>query len=608
MIGLESPGVSSLEPRLRDAFARAGLPRLIGLEVLRPADQVLHFEARCVDEDGQERSLHAQVLLDDLDGGGLYGAHLAATVLADTLPVPVPRPSLLLPPAEIGVPVFLSAFPPGRNGHALLRARPEVTGEILTALGRAARLLGEIRQDHWGTLPMPLGFQPERLSWREEWLARVARRVTRARALGVALEPLLSQVLGRIEAGVPALDAADRWGLVHEHLVPANTTFDEDLGLVGVLGWERSIAGDPWIAVAVALHLEDDALGAWADGYGRDALVAASTDPAALARLDVYALTEGLTRLVSPGPALAVRARAVERARAGLERALAMPPLERLRVAALPSSGARVRPPIHHPTVDRVRAALDRLVLGPPLHAGQAPLWCAATLTAVFAAGRGAAPDAAGWDSVTDRLLAMLPPATGARTDATGAGWAALVRAVVGHHLAIPELRLRGSLYVLFAAERGFEGVGRAVDPSWFAGLGSLLAGVMHQERRGSSSPVPAAQDLTHALFGLAACRCLEGAYPDLGGSALRARLEAQLAEAWDVLDVGAATPRTTRDEVAVRFASPERHQGLTVPVAPLLVALDTLGAEALPASPGALLAALGLTEPDGEDPWNSGR
>jgi len=599
--------LSALQP----GFDRHRLPRPSTIAPLGQPAILGHYEVSF--EDGPTFPMHLQLRLHDLDGNGFQAAYLAIQILKEQPAIPTLGDCLVVPLDVLGVPAMVAGFLPGQNGRVVLNQHPDGAQAVHAALGRVAAALAEVEMAEFGLRATPRGFSPERYTWREEWMARVHRRVLAARSGGTALEPVFGQVVARIDELEASLDEVDGWRLVHGGLGPDVVTLTDDdgaLALAGVFGWHSAVAGDPVSEWAPLLYLGDDALVDVVRGYGAER-VRELLDPSTLARLEVYRLTHCLTTLAEIGADVwprEVRPGLVNRVAGLAQDMLDTPARARLEGALDHLAGGTTPSPPEPPDVldveahNRLRYVLEALRHDPPLHAWEQPVWLVAAATCLLQADLPDGPVSQGYAEVALQLFSMLPDRNTPRgvepIADRDAWWKQLAGRVLDHHHALPDMKLRSSLATVWLAWLVIERLGHVADDSVLRGLESMVLGTLAKERLGATQQTSSSTNLTQAVLAWGAARSLVAAFFDDGDRAeLLQVLSSQLAEAWDVFDVGATTRIPDLEEFVVFYARRERQQNLTVPIAPVVLVLRAFSSD-LPADAGTLLAAMGVRPP----------
>lgn len=536
------PTVPTPTPQqLAPALAGMGLPAPAAVSPMAPPWAHASFRLRFPRETGVadlmlRRVLHAP-LRDSL------ATELAAlTMLQHWEPLPVARTYHLLPPGPLPYRAALSQILPGTQGMGLIRQRPGRGPAIAATMGALMARLRSVRAARYGTVPVGGRFLARRGSWREEWAAHAWGALGLARSDGLHLGPLTDAVVGRLEAGLPALDGVSEFTLVHGDLHPSNLLFEPEAGdgvqLTGLVDWEGALCGDPLIEWAVALELPASTLGHVVEGYGRDEVAALVEQPEALARLEVYAWTRCLTRLgwatggLFRGDGGRRRALALEVARQTHEAALEPDFVARKLRAAL-DLGTRgpvaVQAPSSAPTRALIRA-LEATHRPSPVQPDAAVTLSAALASALLA--HDAPPP------LDERWLATSEAATDRLGPQIGRQWAEPVPDRWAWAEALCAELCAGPARVAFALSAlwlGLEAVGRlgSVSDEALRGLETLL----RLRRSADQATVVSGERelLAHALLGLAATEGLAALGHTLDPAAITA-WKAQLRLAWDDL------------------------------------------------------------------------
>ena len=343
-------------------------------------------------------------------------------------------------------------------------------------------------------------------------------------------------------------------------------------------------------------------------------------DPDRLARLEVYRLTQCIATMAAAASdiwPLELQPGAVNQA-ANLARAALDTPVGVRLERAL---NAQVESPLASPedsyektrqqeVSNRLRFVLETLRRDPPLHAWEEPIWLVAAATSLIQADLPPSDEADAYADVAIRLFAMLPYQLGPRfaqsIDERGAWWRSLVRRVLDHHRALPEMTYRTSLPSLWVASQVIDRLDHVMDVGVLRGIESMIEGTLHKERISASQEVPAALALAQGVMARAGAAALIADLELEGYDEVNEILAGQVSEAWDILDMGVTTDDLPDLEDYVDFyAYADRQQGLAAPLAPLVLALRWLPAEDLPATPQAILAAVGIQAPyDDDDDW----
>ncbi len=535
---------------LTEALARLGRPAPREILALRRPGALGCYAFT----DDQGSPWRLTVALQDQVGSGVFGPLVAARALEGDLELPVPEPVIALPLSALGCPALVHGMPRGRPADA--RNEPELA---LRALGRVIDALGRRPQPWRGVGATPWRFVPTAGSWGAEYAALCARWAALASRGGTLLQPMGSFLLAMIDPAALTLEGPAV--LVPGGLAPGALWMDDRGALTAVDGWMPAWSGDPWSAWAPVLHLSAGALAT---------LRGAFVHPPALspqrARLQIYAAGHVLLMLAeaaaAPGPL--ERVHALQRALLAWE---ALPSLaERLAAADEGREHAAPR------GVERasVLAALDRMAREPGLTDPEP--WMAVAGAALLAHRVGGEPALAGWREVAKESSALLEPGLGA--------------APTGPEHALNLESPRAWILRWLAAELREAAGGQAPE-----GLDAAVARLGWLPRAGGGS---APARLLEATLGLAAVARLGGE----GAEQMRALLIAQARESWSELDFGVPAPEVPPGRYLLHYAATAAHADQAQPVGLLLYAFARVGALPLPASPPAILRALGVPSP----------
>lgn len=180
-----------------------------------------------------------------------------------------------------------AAFRPwtGVPASAVLVERPELWPELADALAGAVAGLAESEVPAFASAATAGRFAPIRGSWREEWWAVVQASRSRAVSLGTDLGPLSDALLRAVAERLDALDAVDRFGLVHANLGPESVEIGADR--LAVDAWEEAMLGDPLVTAAGLVGMSDAQLGSVLASLDPD-LAASWRQPDAIRRIEAY--------------------------------------------------------------------------------------------------------------------------------------------------------------------------------------------------------------------------------------------------------------------------------------------------------------------------------
>ncbi|MEZ4315934.1 MAG: aminoglycoside phosphotransferase family protein [Myxococcota bacterium] len=237
---------------------------------------------------------------------GLQHEAAAFEVLKST-DLPVVNRYDLVDPEVFGAPASLSEWLPGLAGQGVLDSTPAVLPDVCEGLGQLQRALEVDTAGRFAMGVLDGRFQAVRATWRDEYLTTAWGWYRAAERAGASLGPLGRAVIERIVELSPALDAADRFCLVHGDLRPVNLTFElgpppakdapPEVGVMGMFDWEFATLADPLLGFALPLELPDDALAHIVVGYGAADVRNLLDDARAVDRLTIYALGRALQYL-----------------------------------------------------------------------------------------------------------------------------------------------------------------------------------------------------------------------------------------------------------------------------------------------------------------------
>ncbi len=536
---------------LAAVFARLGLPAPAQVQALRRPGALGSYLVTSA----SGHRLRLTTVLMDLSGSGVNGALIAARRLEGDDALPVAGPAIALPPDALGCPALLHGMPAGRPADAA-----QDPARALRALGRVLDRLRQRPQPDEGVAASSHRFYPSHDTWGAQWLALARRWAELARRGGAALQPMTELLLSEIDPAVLSLDEAPV--LVPGGLAPGALWLDDDGEILAVDGWIPAWCGDPWSAWAPLLHLSAGALAALRDAHAVPPDLLAQAD-----RLGAYAAGHILCMLaeaaVAPGPHERI---------AGLQRAIAAFEVRsslRARLEAANRGAGELAQPGTERTL--ALAALDRLAREPaPTDPGS---WLAVAGNVLLAHHVGASPELIGWREVARLSVARMEPGLGPAV--------APARAPTEAPADTPQ----GWILRWIAAELRAAAGGQAPEV-----LDAVVASLSRRASPAEGASL-AARRLLEATLGLAAVACLEGGDRD----AMRARLVAQARASWDELDFGVPAPDLRPARYLRHYADPAAHAALGWPVGLLLFAFARAGQLPLPASPPAILRALGV-------------
>lgn len=545
-----------------------------------------------------------QVIHADLGFGGV-GAERAALRHAHLLSdLPVPREYAVLDPGLDGPAISLASWMPGEPGTTLLSRGGPAAEEATRQVGRVLSALEGVFHSAFASRATAEGeLLPRRARWREEigallegWVGQIAAGGTGLGLVSARLAELAQEDLG-------ALDTAHTWGLIHGDLQLGNLLLAPDDGaLLGVVGWDRAMAGDPLYDWAISLSLPSPTLARVVEGYGRDR-ASELLDPDALARLGVYWRARCLQRLAVLGhPALGEnegrpRALALEMARARAQEAMA-PEAPRLRLEeALRGSTSPVLGWARPSRVDLLtRRALEVARVGAALGgvaSVAAGLACAENGELLGDAVE-ATPHLMLGERILPRVSAGATPLPVAPIPDRGRWMDALVARAFAELAAGKEPGPSLSLAFLALARRAIRRLDGAVSDATLRGIEALFFGSLALERLARARPATPAERILHGWIGAWALAELRP--PDQGGAeGLRSRLAQQTRAGWEALAVQASDAAEPGLELLRRWPSrPERGADPLLPIT-VLALVSGVAPPGLDAPPSAVLAALRL-------------
>lgn len=537
---------------LSSVFAKLGLPAPAQVQALRRPGALGSYLVTSV-TGGQ---LRLTTVLADLCGSGVNGALIAARRLEGWDELPITVPTIALPLESLGCPALVHGLPAGHPADARLEPT-----RALRAIGRVVDGLRRHPQPDEGMIAGPHRFYPSHDTWGAQWQALAARWAELARRGGTALQPMTDLLLSEIDPGALPMDEPPV--LVPGGLAPGAIWLDDSGDVLAVDGWIPAWCGDPWSAWAPLLHLSAGALATVRGAHATPPDLVAQAD-----RLRVYAAGHVLYMLAEAAAAHGPHERVV-----ALQRAISAFEV-RTSLAARLAAASGAPGELTQVGAERTLAlaTLDRLVREPVLT--EPGSWLAVAGNVLLAHQVGGSPDLVGWREVARKSVARLEPGLGpAITSPSGPGEA-------------PADTPQGWILRWIVQELQAAAGGQGPES-----LGSVVARL---SRRAPPPTQGAAQRLLEATLGLAAvARLADGA-----GEAMRARLVAQARAAWDELDFGVPAPVVRPARYLRHYADPAAHAAQSWPVGLLLYAFARAGELPLPASPPAILRALGVEAP----------